>query len=56
MLTRARQEVRNKEGEMGCLTASEGVAYLRAKCDFRECQCCEGGLTTGNATGDANGR
>lgn len=32
-LAHARQEVRNKEGEMGCLAESEGVAYLRAKCD-----------------------
>lgn len=29
-LTRAWQEVRNKEDAMGCLTESEGVVYLRA--------------------------
>lgn len=56
MLTRAGQEVRNKEGEMGCLAASEGVANLRAKCGFRGCQCCEGGFATGSAAGDATGR
>lgn len=33
LLSRARQEVRNKESEMGRLAESEGIAYRRAKCD-----------------------
>lgn len=34
LLVRARQKVRNKESEVGCLAESEGVAHLRTKRDF----------------------
>lgn len=34
LLACARQKVRNKESETGCLAESEGVAYLRTKRDF----------------------
>lgn len=45
-LAHAWQEVRNKEDEMGCLTESESVVYLRAGYDSRH-QCCEAGSAVG---------